>query len=294
MIGAMSESQTVPISVIVPFYQGVSYLGHLTHSLARQGAAEVIVVVDGDQHTAQVIRAFESVPGSVVISTPHALGTAGARNFGASQATQPWLTFLDQDDSWPEGFINDLFSQPLEGVVAYDSDLYAQTGAEVPHPMGLSVFERDNWTTSHVSAASAELLLAGFPMVKLVIPRKEFQSVNGFRTEIVAIEDFDIVWRLLAAGSEIRMLETPRGNYVVRADSITGRIAGGDYALGRRAHRSWINVWTNFARSRAFPARARIGALRNLALTAVRSGKAVAKEAIRVRSKLHQPGQGPG
>jgi GT2 family glycosyltransferase len=260
--------QSTPISVVVPFFQGERYLPALVSTLRAQGNVEAVFVVDGGAGLAAVREAASALPDAKVVSTPTPLGTAGARNVGADAATRHWITFLDQDDALPAGMLAELIADDTDRVIAYDNDLFDEVEGAL-RPAGLTVFEKAAWTRDVISRDAAELLLDGFPMVKLVLPRGWFRDVGCFDASVFAVEDFDLVWRLLSAGHMMTFSRAPRGRYVVRPGSITGRIARGDADLTWRAQRSWLHVWAHFAARGEFSARVRLGAARK-ALRAVR------------------------
>jgi glycosyltransferase involved in cell wall biosynthesis len=250
----------LPISIIVPYYRGSVFLPGLVESLTSQDAADVIVVVDGGQERGLVERELAAVSGLRVFETPVALGTAGARNYGASRSTQPWITFLDQDDIWAPHFLAELFSEVTTDVLAYDNDVIEVHGNGDTTRRVDSVFEQSGWTRATMSRRESTLLLRGFPMVKLLLKREAFLEVEGYRSEIYAVEDFDLVWRLVASGKVISFTTTVRGSYTVRPGSTTGRIAAGEPVPVARAMKSWWNIWLNMTRSRGLPVRTRLGA----------------------------------
>ena len=264
---AMAEP-SVPISVIVPFYHGEKYLPDLVSALRAQGDVEAVIVVDGGAGLAAVREAVSTLPDAKVVSTPTPLGTAGARNVGSEAATRHWITFLDQDDALPEAMLAELLTDDTDRVIAYDNDLLEEVAGAVT-AAGLTVFEKAAWTREAIGRCDAELLLDGFPMVKLVLPRRWFRDVGSFDASVFAVEDFDLVWRLLSAGHVMTFARAPRGRYVVRPGSITGRIARGETGPTVQAQRSWLRVWTHFALRGSFPLRARLGAARK-ALGSVR------------------------
>jgi len=279
----MTATEAVPVSVIVPYYRGEAYLSRLATTLAGQGVEEVVVVVDGGEGLASVRSALATIPRATVVATPAALGTAGARNFGASLATNEWITFLDQDDWWPEGFIGQLAKQASGDVVAYDNDIYVENEIGEVTRAETTVFERAGWTRNAVSPAAAAELLSGFPMVKLLLRRDAFLRVGGYRPQVYAIEDFDLVWRLLAIGLNISFVREPRGSYLVRPDSITGQVSRGDYSAALRAQGSWVGVWLRFSSARTFPVAARRRAASKAAVHAAKYARLLVKRALRRR-----------
>lgn len=87
-----------PVSVIVPVYQGESYLGAAIESLLEQTVrpAEIIVVDDGSRDGSGEIAA--SFGKDVKLIRQPNRGVAAARNRGIEAAREPFIAWLDQDD----------------------------------------------------------------------------------------------------------------------------------------------------------------------------------------------------
>ena len=278
----MSASNSrLPITVIVPYHRGSAFIEGLRDSISTQSAREVIVVVDGGEELELVETHLAKVEGLRVLATKEPLGTAGARNFGARYATQEWITFLDQDDHWPRGFLEGLFPQVSTDVLAYDNDLFEEKPGHPRRDLGTSVFEEAGWSKSRLTKQDSSDLLSGFPMVKLLLTKVSFQSIGGYRESVFAVEDFDLVWRLVASGYDLSFATLPRGSYTVRPDSITGRIAAGDPRYTLRALRSWASIWSRMTIANTLPLSTRVGAARRVIRTYGRIAKSRLKQLLR-------------
>lgn len=105
-------AQVLPtFSVVIPLYNKEQYLRRAVESVLSQGAAvyEVIVVDDGstDNGPAQL----DSLGDSRVrlIRQPNG-GVSAARNTGIEAATGEYVAFLDADDAWLPGFVDELLT----------------------------------------------------------------------------------------------------------------------------------------------------------------------------------------
>lgn len=101
------------ISVIIPVYDRAAWIGQTLESLLNQktGALQVLCVDDGsrDQSAAVIRRFAQAAAGRLdlrLISLVHA-GVSAARNEGLRRATGEYVAFLDSDDLWVPGFLND-------------------------------------------------------------------------------------------------------------------------------------------------------------------------------------------
>jgi glycosyltransferase involved in cell wall biosynthesis len=96
----------IPVSVIIPCYRCSGSIGQALNSVKAQTAlpAEVILIDDasGDQ-TPETLQTLQESAGSdwvsIVCLEQHS-GPAAARNAGWERARQPYLAFLDADDTW--------------------------------------------------------------------------------------------------------------------------------------------------------------------------------------------------
>lgn len=94
------------ISVVIPTHRGRDRIGRALASIANQtlpaSMLEVIVVENGEPDgTAEVVRSFaRSSPARTVYRHLAAADASAARNLGISQASAPYVTFLDDDDEY--------------------------------------------------------------------------------------------------------------------------------------------------------------------------------------------------
>lgn len=100
------QSEAAPVSVVVPCYRCTATVERAVASVAAQTwrPHEIILVDDcsGDGTRDALKRIQESMPrGWIrVASTPQNEGAASARNVGWALASQPYVAFLDADDTW--------------------------------------------------------------------------------------------------------------------------------------------------------------------------------------------------
>ena len=88
------------VSVIIPFYNGVDWLGEAVQSVLDQTYTniEIIVVNDGSQD--DMTSFLESYGDKVLYIRQENQGPAAARNNGISHATGDYIAFEDADDVW--------------------------------------------------------------------------------------------------------------------------------------------------------------------------------------------------
>lgn len=101
----MEGRVNVPVSVVIPCFRCAATISRAVRSVVNQSQspAEVLLVDDasGDDTLAVLQDIACSYPGWVrVIALADNQGPSSARNAGWDAATQPFVAFLDADDSW--------------------------------------------------------------------------------------------------------------------------------------------------------------------------------------------------
>lgn len=164
---------TAPVSVVVPCYRCARIIGYTVASVAAQitRPAEVLLVEDGSgdgtlEELHRVARMYP--PGWVkVIALPRNSGPSAARNCGWQHASQPWIAFLDADDSWhPQKLklqMEALAEDPQAVLIAHDMNV--QTRAAPSPAMNYPL------TVTHVQAHHLFLLRTQFPTASVMLRR---------------------------------------------------------------------------------------------------------------------------
>jgi hypothetical protein len=214
------------LSVVVPVYNGESFVADCVDSVLAQSdvAAEVVVVDDGSTDSTPTLLARYD-DRITVVRQPNR-GLSAARNAGIAHATGGLLLFLDADDLQPPGYLAAFAAAAQEapaaevfhcGWRAVDADgrpLYAQ-----PTPLALD------------DDPLHELTVLGSPHIgALCVRRAAAERVGGFDTGLDLQEDWDYWLRLAAGGAVFRGV--PGVQLVVRRHAASmARGAGGRLAL---------------------------------------------------------------
>lgn len=95
----------VPVDVIIPCYRCAGTVGRAVDSVLAQSVvpARMILVDDcsGDGSLEALERLAHRLPGRIgIVRMDRNRGAASARNAGWAEATQPYVAFLDADDTW--------------------------------------------------------------------------------------------------------------------------------------------------------------------------------------------------
>ncbi len=99
MAVASIELVTARVSVVVPMYNAVRYVGEALQSIMAQTVpmTEIIVVDDGS--TDEGARVVESFPGITLVRKAHS-GIGDTLNTGLARVSGNYIAFLDADDRW--------------------------------------------------------------------------------------------------------------------------------------------------------------------------------------------------
>jgi glycosyltransferase involved in cell wall biosynthesis len=104
-MGVYKKNEVAAISVVIPCFRCASTIARAITSILRQSQkpTEIILVDDasGDD-TLKILEAYEmEFAGFIrVVTLKDNTGAASARNAGWAIAKQPYIAFLDADDSW--------------------------------------------------------------------------------------------------------------------------------------------------------------------------------------------------
>ena len=92
------KKEVAPVSVVIAAYNAERFIAQTIASAQAQSfpAAEIIVVADGSTDaTAQIAESM-----GARVFNENCLGLSAARNKCVRESTQPWIAFLDSDDTW--------------------------------------------------------------------------------------------------------------------------------------------------------------------------------------------------
>jgi len=195
---------SLSISVIMPVYNGRSYLEASVGSAAIQTIQplEIIIVDDGSSDgSAEFAERLETPFPKRVLRVENG-GQSRARNIAAAQARGELLAFLDHDDIWDRRHL-ELLAAPF----ATDPDLgwsYCDIDemdhdAQVVHLRLLHVL---NPEVEHPKRSLYNLLASDmyiFPSAA-VVRASAFSAVGGFDERLAGYEDDDLFLRLFRAG----------------------------------------------------------------------------------------------
>lgn len=180
------------VSVVIPAYNGTSrYLEQAIRSVLAQSVTDHEIIVVDDASTDRTDALVQSIPRVRYVRHTSNAGQAAARNTGAQLAQSPFLAFLDQDDLWEPGF--------LEQTLAL---LEPAAEAALVHCDGYQVNERNDILEYDAAMkhqrSITQLLRGGHDAATSgsLFRKSSFDAVGGYDANLSIWEDIDLVIRL--------------------------------------------------------------------------------------------------
>lgn len=199
---------TAPVSAAIVAYNSSSFIGEAIQSIYNQTlpVAELIVVVDDSTDGTEKIA--ESL-GAKVVSNGTA-GLAAARNRCIRESSQPWIAFLDSDDTWEpekiESQMDIVTDHPEVAIVT--CDYLAFRGSSVVFTSALEKYESGYRSQPKQSVSHGKLIECldfSFPdayyflLASNVMLRRDVLERTGlFDETLYSADDFDCFMRMLA------------------------------------------------------------------------------------------------
>jgi len=189
------------VSIIVPAYNYAAFLPHALQSALVQPRelCEVIVVDDGStDDTPQILDRFSS---RVRVVSQSNQGLSAARNAGIAAARGRWLLFLDADDLLSPDAVRSqlgILETWGEAALAVCRSFFFEACDPhgVPIPCGeWRLFRQD------LDAHLCHFNIA--PPHGFLVRREAVVRAGGFDTDLLACEDYDLWFRLAAAGTRV-------------------------------------------------------------------------------------------
>ncbi|MFM0741640.1 glycosyltransferase [Paraburkholderia xenovorans] len=161
----------LPISVIIPCYNGAATLARALHScLIQPEAAQIVVVDDGSTDAcAGIVADCGRLDARVgLLRMPVNGGAARARNWGALHAAHAVLAFLDADDEY------------LPGALAAASAFLAANPEDMSVRLDVEYADFPTELTAHADFEQHAATLSNTVPSSLVIRRAAFAALGGF------------------------------------------------------------------------------------------------------------------
>jgi glycosyltransferase involved in cell wall biosynthesis len=222
----MASNRSRTIVAIIPLFNGAEWIEQSVRSVLAQTLQpdEFLVVNDGstDGGPAIVERLAAEYPLIRLLNKPNG-GQSAARNHGVKQSTSDLIAFLDQDDAWYPGHLEELvkpFSErydlPLGWV--YSNVDEADGQRKMVYRNMLSRVPAQHPKRSLFRCLSEDMFV--LPSASL-ISREAFEAVGGFDERLSGYEDDDLFLRLFRASYDNVFIDRPLSVWRIRPDSMS-------------------------------------------------------------------------
>ena len=195
----MGERAGISFSVVIPTLGSrPSALAQAVRNATEQSfpPTEVIVVMNGPPDVE-----LPNLGKATVVKAPVGLGTARARNLGASLASTSHVAFLDDDDLWARDYL-------------WQAKKFLEQGHSLSTLVGtILAIENEGLVTSKNPEGFLEvdILLRRNPGVtgsNVVVARDKFLASSGYRSTLKSGADKSLIIDLLLEGQAIEVVTT--------------------------------------------------------------------------------------
>jgi glycosyltransferase involved in cell wall biosynthesis len=197
-------------TVVIPLYNKEPYILRAVQSVLNQTHTDFELIVVDDGSTDGGAAVVESVADRRVRLIRQANGgVSKARNRGVQEATAEWIAFLDADDEYLTGFleeVEDFLKAHLEEEFAMVGANYLFTDCSRPaisQNMKSGICEIFDLFRHHVSPCCSS---------STAVNKRKFLQVGGFPEGVIRFEDW-IVWIKLAFAGEFGYISSPLALY---------------------------------------------------------------------------------
>jgi glycosyltransferase involved in cell wall biosynthesis len=200
----LPSSEDISIAVIIPLYNGESYIRDAIDSVFRQSLppTEVIVVNDGSTDSGPMVVEQLALEHPITLLHKPNGGQSSARNMGIAHSSSSLIALLDQDDIWYSDHLEQLVKpfrrqRTIElGWVYSDLDEIDRQGRLVARSI-LRFVDNQNPKRDLQSCLRRDLFI--LPSASLM-SRKAFEAVGGFDERLHGYEDDDLFLRMFRHG----------------------------------------------------------------------------------------------
>ncbi len=215
---------TPAFSVIMPAYNTGPYIEEAIRSVLAQTRPDwqLVIVDDGSpDDLAERVKKFTGDPRIVFIRQENG-GVAAARNTALGAAEGEWLITLDSDDliepEYMARMAEIIAENPGVSLITPDARLVDETGKD----LGERYSQMSAIPSALPDGEAVTRLLDHNIFIPMSTARRSVVSeLGGWDTDLNSIEDYDLWFRLAAAGHDCMIVREPLAVYRVRAGSIT-------------------------------------------------------------------------
>jgi glycosyltransferase involved in cell wall biosynthesis len=193
------------VTVVIPTYNRAHTILRAINSVLAQSYIniEIIVVDDGSTDETEVLLSELIQHKKLTYLKTENSGVAAARNYGVSNSTGYYLTFLDSDDEWLPNKLELQINYLKENQnikIVYTDEIWIRSGVRV-NPKHIH--------KKYEGAIFEQCILQCFiAPSSVMLERSLFLELNGFDEEFTVCEDYDL-WLRISSQHLIGFLNSP-------------------------------------------------------------------------------------
>lgn len=218
-------SPTPIISIVMPAYNAVPYIGETLDSVFQQTFTdyEVIVINDGSPDTVELENALDPHLNRIRYLKQKNLGAGAARNEGLRAAQGELIAFLDADDLWLPTYLEqqvEFLRQGSFDLVCADAMHFGDSpwaGKTFMEAFMASAPPAGEITFRGLVSAEQSLITSG-----IVARRAAIVEVGLFDETLRNSQDFDLWLRLARHGARLAYQRQVLLRYRCHEDSLSG------------------------------------------------------------------------
>ncbi len=230
------KSQIPEVSVVMSVRNSASTVQRAVESVLEQSfrQLEVVVVNDGStDETGAILNALAARDERVrLLHSESSKGLTAALRFGCSQAKGRWIARHDSDEWSESGRISDCLAVAREHerllmvgcatryVTMEGEEICVMTRPTDPKEATRRLLDQREGPPAHGC---------------MMFLRSAYEAVGGYRKEFYCAQDSDL-WLRLAETGEICYTQNVGYNCVLRAEGISGKLAGVQKRFGELGH----------------------------------------------------------
>ena len=190
-----------PFSIIIPLYNKSPFIQRAVDSVLGQTYKEweLIVVNDGSTDGGEKLVEKYTDPRIRIVSQSNK-GVSAARNKGVTLAKYDYVTFLDGDDSWDPGYLQELNAQidkyPGCGIWGINHRFIKENGEVKSNPAGTLDEGFTDGIIEDYFTLFAKKGKSPFSNSGCCFPKKLFLEKGGYREGVALTEDSDLWCRI--------------------------------------------------------------------------------------------------
>jgi hypothetical protein len=213
---AVQPGRAPTFSIVIAAYQASAMIGGALESALGQSEPPHEIIVCDDGSTDDLEGAIRPYGDRVRYLRKERGGPASARNVGARAASGDFVAILDADDAYLPQRLEALgalaMARPDLDILV--TDAYLELDG---HILGRFTSETP-FATDEQRVAILDRCFCAWPALR----RSRLLADGGFDESLPTGSDWEVVIRLIFAGSRAGLVNEPLYRYRVRADSVTG------------------------------------------------------------------------